>query len=161
MGKKELSMKRLSIIISAVIVLAGTTARAQQPDVPGGKADAAAARPEAKASKGARNSGYPTLSPGEIQATPDMWFYEQAVRQYLDPDLAVRRAAEARAQQRHQRLESMRWFGLSNQRPRASVDSIHGDYSPMWTSNDTFYPNRWVGGSVPYFVLRPGGNWTF
>jgi hypothetical protein len=151
-------MKRLSIVISAVIVLTATTARAQQPDLPGVKPEVGAARPEAKASKAARESGYPTLSPGEVQATPEMWFYEQAMRQYLDPDLAVRRAAEARAQQRRYRLESMRWFGLSNQRPQASVDPIDGDYSPGWTSNNPFYPYRWAGGSTPYFVLRPGAN---
>jgi hypothetical protein len=77
------------------------------------------------------------------------------MRQYLDPAMAVRRAAEARAQERTRRIEAMQWFGLSNQRPRVSVDPIHTDYSAGWTSNNTFYPYRWVGAGVPYMAARP------
>ena len=61
----------------------------------------------------------------------------------------------ARAQERIRRIETMRWFGLSNQRPQVSVDAIHSDYAPRWTSNNTFYPNRWVGVGDPYMASRP------
>ncbi|MGD0899266.1 MAG: hypothetical protein ABR915_15625 [Thermoguttaceae bacterium] len=144
-------MKRLSIILSAIIVLQATGAWAQKPD-------ATATKPAQDASRSARtihDAGYPTLSPGELQATPEMWFYEQEMRQRLDPGMAVRREAEARAQERIRRIETMRWFGLSNQRPRVSIDPIHGDYAPGWTSNNTFYPYRWVGGGAPYSAARP------
>jgi hypothetical protein len=93
------------------------------------------------------------VSPGELKATPEMWFYDQAMRQYKDPKMAVRAKAEFQAQQRMRRLESMKWFGLSNSRPRASSDPYHGDYSPGWTSNAGYYPWRWsgVGPSAFYF----------
>ena len=32
----------------------------------------------------------------DLKPTTDMWFYEQAMRQYQDPKVAVRKAAEAR-----------------------------------------------------------------
>ena len=86
-----------------------------------------------------------SVSPGELKATPEMWFYDQAMRQYKDPKMAVRARAEFRANQRQQRLESMKWFGFSNSRPRASSDPFHGDYSPGWASNPGYYPWRWNG----------------
>jgi hypothetical protein len=89
------------------------------------------------------------VSPGELKATPEMWFYEQAMRQYRDPQMAVRINADYRAQQRQRRLESMKWFGLSNSRPRASSDPYHNDYSPGWVSNPGSYPARWNGISPP------------
>jgi hypothetical protein len=82
---------------------------------------------------------------GELKVTPEMWFYDQALRQYKDPKLAVRAAAEFRAHQRQRRLESMRWYGFSNSRPRASSDPYHSDYSPGWVSNPGYYPSRWNG----------------
>jgi len=95
-------------------------------------------------------------SPGEVTATPDMWFYQQYMQEYLDPKLAVRRNAEIRADQRLRRVESMRWFGLSNERPQASADPQHGDYSPGWVSNNTWYPERWTGMGRPWIVIEPG-----
>jgi hypothetical protein len=85
------------------------------------------------------------VSPGELKATPEMWFYDQALRQYKDPQMAVRAQADLRVQQRQRRLESMKWFGLSNSRPRASSDPFHTDYSPGWVSNPGYYPSRWNG----------------
>jgi hypothetical protein len=158
---KELSMKRLSIILSATIALTAGGAWAQKPEGTTAKPGPEASRPEVKSAKGAPGGGYLALSPGEVQATPEMWFYEQAMREYLDPALAVRREAEARAQERHRRIESMRWFGMSNARPRAAVDPIHGDYSPYWTSNNTFYPYRWVGAGVPWIVVRPNAGTAY
>ena len=86
-----------------------------------------------------------TISPGEVAATPEMWFYQQQMQQYLDPKMAVRRNAEFRADQRSRRLETMKWFGLSNQRPRVSSDPFYHDYSAAWTANNLWYPERWVG----------------
>ena len=53
-----------------------------------------------------------------------MWFYDQAMRQYKDPKMAVRAKAEFRAQERMRRLESMKWFGFSNSRPRGQQRSV-------------------------------------
>ncbi len=96
-----------------------------------------------------------TISPGELTPTPDMWFYEQQMRLYQDPLLAVRRNAEIRAAQRQNRIESRRWFGFSNLRPSASSDPFHGDYSPHWTSNNHWYPSRWTGYGPAAIVLAP------
>ncbi len=63
-----------------------------------------------------------SISPGELKATPEMWFYEQYMRQYQDPKMAVRANAEFQADQRQRRLEAMHWFGFSNSRPRACSD---------------------------------------
>jgi len=148
-------MKRLSIILSTTIALTAGAAWAQKPEGTTAKPGPEASRPAAKSAKGAPGGGYVVVSPGEVQATPEMWFYEQAMQEYLYPALAVRREAEFRAQERHRRIESMRWYGMSNARPRAAVDPIDGDYSPHWTSNNTFFPNRRVGAGVPWIVIRP------
>ncbi len=84
-----------------------------------------------------------------------MWFYQQAMRQYQDPKVAVRHAAELRRQQRQQRLAAMEWYGLSNSRPRASSDPFHGDYSPGWAANNLYYPYRWTGAAGPLVVVNP------
>jgi hypothetical protein len=89
------------------------------------------------------------ISPGEVKATPEMWFYDQAMRQYNNPDMAIRVKADLRAQARQRRIESMRWFGMSNSRPRASSDPFNNDYSPQWVSSPGFYPSRWNGVSRP------------
>ena len=56
----------------------------------------------------------PVISPGEVTATPEMWFYEQAIRRYDDPKNAVRAAAEFKANQRRARIAAMDWYGYSN-----------------------------------------------
>ena len=91
-----------------------------------------------------------TVSPGELKVTPEMWFYDQQLRQYQDPKMAVRQKAEFHAQQRLHRIESMKWFGFSNSRPAACSDPVHGDYSPHWTSNSSYFPSRWNGVSQMY-----------
>ena len=98
----------------------------------------------------------PTMfSPGELKATPEMWFYEQNLKEYKDPKNAVRAKAEFAAQQRANRMATMRWFGLSNSRPRVSSDPLHV-YPPAWGSNTPLQPNRWQGtGGQPYYVARP------
>ena len=85
------------------------------------------------------------ISPGELAPTPEMWFYEEELRRYEDPKQAVRKKAEIRAATRMQRLTAMKWFGMSNQRPKAGVDPQHSDYAPFWTGNNRQYPFRWMG----------------
>jgi hypothetical protein len=96
-----------------------------------------------------------TISPGEIKATPEMWFYEQYMHQYQDPKVAVRANAEFRADQRRRRLASMQWFGFSNIRPHACSDPVHSDYSPGWASNNSSYPYRWSGVGPTWYMARP------
>jgi hypothetical protein len=105
-----------------------------------------------------------TFSPGELKATPEMWFYEQYMQQYQDPKMAVRANAEFRADQRQRRLAAMKWFGFSNSRPRACSDPYNGDQSPSWTGNNTLYPYRWSGtGQAWWYIARPerAGTYTY
>jgi len=105
---------------------------------------------------GAVSSGFNVgISPGEIAPTPEMWFYEQYLRQYQDPQMAVRQRAEIRAEQRRKRLAARRWFGLSNVRPMAGSDPYHGDFSPRWSSNNSRYPFQWNGIGATMVVVRP------
>jgi hypothetical protein len=126
-------MKRLSIAITILLALSATAARAQ---TQAQKSNAATA---------AKTDQHSSFSLGDLKPTTDMWFYEQAKEQYDNPKVAVRKAAEFRAEQRQRRLETMHWFGLSNARPYASSDPIHTDYSPGWASNNYYAPYRWVG----------------
>jgi hypothetical protein len=119
-------MKRLVLALALPLLLTVAVANAERPTAAGLGIDS-------------------VVSPGELKATPEMWFYDQAMRQYKDPKMAVRARAEFRANQRQQRLESMRWFGFSNARPRASSDPFNSDYSPGWTANPGYYPWRWNG----------------
>ena len=91
-----------------------------------------------------------TGSPGESQGTPETRAHEYHPMQSQAAAESVHRAAVARADQRMRRLESQRWFGVSNKRPTASVDPYDGDYSAYWASNYPFYPLRWVGSGEPW-----------
>jgi hypothetical protein len=95
-------------------------------------------------------------SPGEAQVTPEARAHELHLLQSQAQAESVRRAAVARAEQRTRRLESQRWFGISNTRPLASVDPYNGDYSPGWVSNYPFYPLRWVGSGEPWGSITEG-----
>ena len=124
-------MKRIVLVLTLPLVLAASVAFAQKSATVG-------------------RSGLDTIvSAGDLKTTPEMWFYEQAMRQYKDPKAAVRAKAEVYAAQRARRLESMRWFGFSNSRPRVSSDPFHGDYSPRWVANTCCYPSRWSGMVMP------------
>jgi hypothetical protein len=102
--------------------------------------------------------GMRLVSPGEVAATPEMWFYEQERLRYEDPQTVVRQKAEMKAAQRQARLASMKWFGFSNSRPQASIDPYAGPYSPRWTSNG-YIPSEWVGVGGSTVVFRPGRMW--
>jgi hypothetical protein len=84
------------------------------------------------------------ISLGEMPPTPEMWFYEQARRQYDDPQAMVRLKAEHRAAERQRRIAARKWFGYSNSRPLVSTDPIYGSHSPHWAGN-SFDPYRWRG----------------
>ncbi|NLX96698.1 MAG: hypothetical protein GXY83_11025 [Rhodopirellula sp.] len=129
-------MKRLSFALLTILFVPALPALAEKPT-----------------EKPAVFSG--TISPGELTPTPEMWFYEQQMRTYQDPSLAVRRNAEVRAAYRQSRLESRKWFGFSNLRPTASSDPFHGDYSPGWTSNNSWNPSRWAGYGAAAVVIAP------
>jgi hypothetical protein len=92
----------------------------------------------------------PALSPGEALTPREVRSHEQYLLQSQAQAESVHRAAVARAEQRTRRLESQRWFGMSNTRPSASVDPYDGDYSPGWVSNYPFYPYRWIGSGEPW-----------
>ena len=129
-------MKRLLIAPAIVLLLLAVPLRAEKPTP-------------------ARMGLDSIVSPGELKATPEMWFYDQQMRQYSDPKLAVRAKADLRADQRQRRIESMKWFGFSNARPQASSDPFHGDYSPRWTSNSSYYPARWNGTGPSWITVQP------
>ena len=97
-----------------------------------------------------RRHAAPAASPGEAQMSREARAHEQYLLQSQAQAESVHRAAVARAEQRTRRLESQRWFGISNSRPTASVDPVDGDYSPGWVSNYPFYPFRWVGSGEPW-----------
>ncbi len=103
-----------------------------------------------------------SISPGEMAPTPEMWFYQQYRSDYADPKMAVRKKAEFRAEQRQRRMAALKWFGFSNQRPNCSSDPFHGDWSPSWKSNNSFYPSRWQGTGPSWVVVRPDpfGTWV-
>lgn len=122
-------MNRLAIVGAALFLLFANVARAERP----------------APTRGAGLGRDTAMSSGELKITPEMWFYDQNVRHYNDPKMAVRAQAQIRAEQRLRRLESMKWFGFSNSRPRASSDPYHGDYSAGWTANPSNYPLRWSG----------------
>ncbi|NUQ63097.1 MAG: hypothetical protein HUU20_11525 [Pirellulales bacterium] len=129
-------MKWLPITVFVLFVLAAIPATAEKPTAP------------SPVFAG-------TISPGEMTPTPEMWFYEQQMRMYQDPLMAVRQKAETRATQRQHRVASRKWFGFSNLRPTAGSDPIHGDYSPHWASNNTYHPSRWNGYGPATIVVTP------
>ena len=136
-------MSRILLLgVAALAMLIQTAAGAERPVAKGH------AKPET------------VVSPGEVTPTPEMWFYEQYQRQYEDPKNGVRAKAEFRADQRQRRLASSKWFGISNQRPKASTDPYDGDYSACWSSNNPQNPMQWNGFGHPLIVERSAGSET-
>ena len=90
-------------------------------------------------------------SPGQVQATPEMWFYQQELARYNEPDpkTLVRIAAQEKAAQRRARIAAQDWYGYSNSRPTSGIDPVDGPVSPQWIGNgyNSFYwaqPSIWV-----------------
>jgi len=98
------------------------------------------------------------ITAGELTPTPEMWFYEQQLRESKDPKTAVRKKAEFKTEQRQKRMAALKWFGFSNQRPQAISDPLYNDYSPRWTSNHASFPNRWCGRGRPWIILQSAGS---
>lgn len=132
---------RLCTLIGGIVLLGGQVALAQQAG-------------DLEENHSGQEPAWNATSVGQVEPTPEMWFYEQYRQQYQDPQAVVREKAEFRAAQRQRRLAARRWFGLSNARPRANSDPFHGDYSARWTSNNGFYPSRWAGGSGGWVIPR-------
>jgi hypothetical protein len=86
-----------------------------------------------------------SVASSQITPTPEMWFYEQRLREYMDPKLAIRRVAEQRAAQRRARLAAMKWYGYSNLRPTGAPDPYNGGSSPRWGGNNSLHPELWSG----------------
>jgi hypothetical protein len=95
------------------------------------------------------------VSPGDVTATPEMWFYEQAMHRYNDPKVAIRAKEELKADQRRQRIAAMQWYGYSNSRPASGIDVNHGPAQAQWTGNgsNTAY---WVQPSRSVVWMVPG-----
>lgn len=138
-------MKQLSPLLFGIALVATSTALAQEADDPFADRTPTRTRTTAPAQ---------IFSPGEVTATPEMWFYEQERLRYADPRQAVRAKAEYRAAQRSRRLAALKWFGLSNSRPIANPDPSHGAYSPRWVGNG-YLPSQWIGGGTTTVVIAP------
>ena len=95
-----------------------------------------------------------SISLGELQPTPEMWLYQQELKLYQDPSMAVRRKAEFRAQQRQSRIAAAEWFGYSKSRPLASATPFLDTYSPRWGSNGPD-PSVWRGTGSTTTVIVP------
>lgn len=80
-------------------------------------------------------SGSPRdASLADVTPTPteSMWLYVQEMRRYDDPRLAVRRNAEARAEQRRARIAASKWLGYSKQRPMVMPTPTTSFYGPQF-----------------------------
>ncbi len=103
------------------------------------------------------NESVDIAASGVVTPTVEMWFYEQERSRYDDPKMAIRRRAEMRAQQRHNRLAAQAWYGISKSRPMVSPTAYPAGYSAYWGSN-TYNPMRWQPGGAPtVIVARPKG----
>ena len=89
-----------------------------------------------------------------VTPTPEMWFYKQEMRRYDSPKETVRRKSQFRAAQRQQRIESRKWFGMSNARPVVSSGPQYGTYAPAWTGPGAD-PNRFPVGGTTHVVIHP------
>ncbi len=94
------------------------------------------------------------IATSELSPTPEMWFYEQQLRQYNDPKQMARQRAEFKSAERQRRITMMAWYGASNSRPRAGTDPVHGDIMPGWTSGHYLYPLQWSPFGPSAIVLR-------
>jgi len=89
----------------------------------------------------------------QVAQTEDMWFYLQALQRYDDPQIAIRRKAEKKAEQRRERLAAMKWFGYCPGRPSANPTPSMGVYSPMWAGSGSD-PYLWFGNAYMGTTVR-------
>ncbi len=88
----------------------------------------------------------------QTNLSPDMWFYQQYQKRYDDPQTAVRRKAEFRAQQRQLRIATRKWYGLSNSRPQVSPLPWTSTYGAQWQGN-YYRPDAWFSAGRPTVIL--------
>ena len=84
----------------------------------------------------------------DVDPTPEMWLYSQERERYENPQAAVRRKAEFRAQQRQQRIATMKAYGMSKQRPLVT-------YTPFHTYFSVSTNHGWITTHPIYTVLLP------
>jgi hypothetical protein len=137
-------MKWLPIAIALLVVLMAVPAVAQTP---------------AENGTTLRFSG--GITPGEVTATPEMWFYQQERNRWENPKEAIRRRAQFQTAQREARMAARRWFGVSNSRPTVSAAFMNGEAGATWTGGDPFYPYRWTGTSPVIVVNRSTRSRTY
>jgi len=137
-------MRRLLLAMSlSATCLTASVALAQNPVRPSG---GAAARPDTVSS----------VRTGEVQATPEMWFYEQQMNRYNNPQEMVRQNAAFDAAQRKQRLTAMKWYGFSNSRPMVNPTPFGATYGQTWTSA-TVKPYSWAATTRQVQILHNSG----
>jgi hypothetical protein len=74
-------------------------------------------------------------TPKEHTLTPEMYRYLSDLQRYGGPQDLTRIRAQREADARKERLNSMRWYGMSNSRPPASASPFTGVYGPRWVGN--------------------------
>jgi hypothetical protein len=104
--------------------------------------------------KSANNDLDRPISLGELNPTPEMWFYQQEKKLYDNPRVAVRQKAEYRAAQRQLRLAARRWYGIDNSRPTTINTPFQGGtFGPSFAGGRD--PNRWPNGGGPLVIVSP------
>lgn len=144
-------MKATSAVSVALLVVTSSLAWGQQPDAhrpSSGGTPVAILQSPVPADE---HFASPSLSLPQV--TPELWIYSQEWRRHDDPAQAVRRKAEARTQQRMDRLAALKWYGFSNSRPQAAVTPFTSFYSPAWMGNG-YDRYDWVGTTFPTTVVR-------
>lgn len=111
-------MKRLSLLTLSVVMLAGSLTcchSASAQDAAGQDVDA------------------PTET--STETTGKDWYYGPTENQEKPKEAKSpgRLRAEQRAQQRQNRLETLRWYGISTARPLSSGMPFTSAYNPSWT----------------------------
>jgi hypothetical protein len=60
------------------------------------------------------------------------WNREQNASARMDARTYIQQRAQARAQQRQDRIAAMNWYGMSNGRPNAATTPFTSRYSSVW-----------------------------
>ena len=92
-----------------------------------------------------------STSPSEVSPSvhPDVWLYLHEMQRYEDPQNAVRRNAERRAEERRDRIAARHWMGYSPARPVVSPTPYTSSYGVYWPT--FFAGSYWVH---PYYWLN-------
>lgn len=141
-----MSQARLAAAAIAALV-AVSIARADDPEP--NRIRPASLTPATPSTPATPQASITIASPGQVQATPEMWFYQQELARYNEPNpkTLVRIAAEQKAAQRRARIAAREWYGYSNSRPTAGIDPVDGPLSPQWIGNG-YNPYEWVQPSI-------------